>query len=142
MMSVQAFITCFLSGEFSKQDIDVQLKAGWIDWFCKNTSLYKKTAKMGNIIKYIKDNGKVKLLEWYVCFKNSCPLNGPLYDDFRFGRLDKGDIQLIIQIDCCWNNHRYCVWGRTSEDERFEHESPLFETNSKKELIKWLNMPW
>lgn len=141
-ISINEWINKFLSGEFDSQDVRVQIQAGWYDWFCKDSSLANKTKKMGNIVRQIKSGGKVNLDNWYVWFKNNCPLNGPLYDDFRFARLDTGDVQMTIQINCCWNKHRYSVWGRRGEDKEFEHENPLFETDSLKDLVKWLNSPW
>lgn len=141
-ISIKEWINRFLSGEFDSQDVRVQIQAGWYDWFCKDSSLANKTKKMGNIIRQIKSGGKVNLDNWYVWFKNNCPLNGPLYDDFRFAKLDTGDVQMTIQINCCWNKHRYSVWGRRGEDKEFEHENPLFETDSLKDLVKWFNEPW
>ncbi len=141
-ISIKEWINRFLSGEFDSQDVRVQIQAGWYDWFCKDSSLTNKTKKMGNIVKQIKSGGKVNLDNWYVWFKNNCPLNGPLYDDFRFAKLDTGDVQMTIQINCCWNKHRYSVWGRRREDKEFEHENPLFETDSLKDLVKWFNEPW
>ena len=141
-IALSQWIENFLNGHYDAADVKTQILAGWYDWFCKDSSLVNKTKKMGNIIKQIKDGGKVNRKDWYVWFKNNCPLNGPLYDDFRFARLDTGDVQLTIQIDCCWNNHRFSVWGRKSEDAEFEHEKALFETDSQKELVKWLNTPW
>ena len=146
-ISIKEWIDKFLSGEFDKkdsfsEDIKTQIQAGWYDWFCKDSSLAAKTKKMGNIVRQIKSGGKVNLDNWYVWFKNNCPLNGPLYDDFRFAKLDTGDVQMTIQINCCWNKHRYSVWGRRGEDKEFEHENPLFETDSLKDLVKWLNEPW
>lgn len=146
-ISIKEWIDKFLSGEFDKkdsfsEDIKTQIQAGWYDWFCKDSSLAAKTKKMGNIIRQIKSGGKVNLDNWYVWFKNNCPLNGPLYDDFRFAKLDTGDVQMTIQINCCWNKHRYSVWGRRGEDKEFEHENPLFETDSLKDLVKWFNEPW
>ena len=44
----------FLEGNFDSPDVKTQIKAGWYDWFCKDSSLVKKTSKMGNIIKQIK----------------------------------------------------------------------------------------
>lgn len=146
-ISIKEWIDKFLSGEFDKkdsfnEDIKTQIQAGWYDWFCKDSSLAAKTKKMGNIVRQIKSGGKVNLDNWYVWFKNNCPLNGPLYDDFRFAKLDTGDVQMTIQINCCWNKHRYSVWGRRGEDKEFEHENPLFETDSLKDLVKWFNEPW
>ena len=141
-ISIKEWINKFLSGEFDSQDVRVQIQAGWYDWFCKDSSLANKTKKMGNIVRQIKSGGKVNLDNWYVWFKNNCPLNGPLYDDFRFAKLDTGDVQMTIQINCCWNKHRYSVWGRRGEDKEFEHENPLFETDSLKDLVKWFNEPW
>ena len=146
-ISIKEWINRFLSGEFDKkdsfsEDIKTQIQAGWYDWFCKDSSLAAKTKKMGNIVRQIKSGGKVNLDNWYVWFKNNCPLNGPLYDDFRFAKLDTGDVQMTIQINCCWNKHRYSVWGRRGENKEFEHENPLFETDSLKDLVKWFNEPW
>lgn len=146
-ISIKEWIDKFLSGEFDKkdsfsEDIKTQIQVGWYDWFCKDSSLAAKTKKMGNIVRQIKSGGKVNLDNWYVWFKNNCPLNGPLYDDFRFAKLDTGDVQMTIQINCCWNKHRYSVWGRRGEDKEFEHENALFETDSLKDLVKWFNEPW
>lgn len=140
-ISINEWINKFLSGEFDSQDVRVQIQAGWYDWFCKDSSLANKTKKMGNIVRQVKRGGKVNLNDWYVWFKNNCPLNGPLYDDFRFASLETGDVQFTIQINCCWNKHRYAVYGRTPDGEGHWDE-PLFESDSLKDLIEWLNSPW
>ena len=140
-ISINEWINKFLSGEFDSQDVRVQIQAGWYDWFCKDSSLANKTKKMGNIVRQVKRGGKVNLNDWYVWFKNNCPLNGPLYDDFRFASLETGDVQFTIQINCCWNKHRYAVYGRTTDGEGHWDE-PLFESDSLKDLVKWLNSPW
>jgi len=140
-ISINEWINKFLSGEFDSQDVRVQIQAGWYDWFCKDLSLANKTKKMGNIVRQVKRGGKVNLDDWYVWFKNNCPLNGPLYDDFRFASLETGDVQFTIQINCCWNKHRYAVYGRTPDGEGHWDE-PLFESDSLKDLVKWLNSPW
>ena len=140
-ISIKEWINKFLSGEFDSQDVRVQIQAGWYDWFCKDSSLANKTKKMGNIVRQVKRGGKVNLDDWYVWFKNNCPLNGPLYDDFRFASLETGDVQFTIQINCCWNKHRYAVYGRTPDGEGHWDE-PLFESDSLNDLVKWLNSPW
>lgn len=131
----------FMEGNFDDADVRTQILAGWYDWFCKDSRLANKTKKMGNIIKQVKRGGKVDIENWYVWFKNNCPLNGPLYDDFRFADLETGNVMFTIQIDCCWNKSRYAVYGRTPDGE-FHSDEPLFETDSSRELVKWLNSPW
>ena len=140
-MPLHRWIDEFLEGNFDSSDVKTQIRAGWYDWFCKDSSLVKKTAKMGNIIKQLREGGKVNLSDWYVWFKNNCPLNGPLYDDFRFASLETGDVMFTIQISCCWNKHRYAVYGRTPYGEG-HWDKPLFESDSLRDLVKWLNSPW
>lgn len=140
-ISIASWIDAFNRGAFDSEDCKTQIMSGWYDWFCKDSSLVKKTRKMGNIIKGIKAGGKVDLTNWYVWFKNNCSLNGPLYDDFRFANRETGDVQFTIQIDCCWNNHKYCVYGRTPNGEAHWDE-PLFECDTKKELVNWFNSCW
>ena len=138
---LQSWIGAFLLNEYESQDVKTQIKAGWYDWFCKDSSLAKKTQRMGNIISKLREGGKVNFKNWYVWFKNNCPLNGPLYDDFRFADLETGEVQFTIQLDCCWNKKKYAVYGRTPDGE-FHSDEPLFETDSVKELINWFNKPW
>lgn len=127
----------FIEGLYDNPSTRTQIDAGWYDWFCKDTSLGNKTKKMGRIVKQIKNGGKIDLEKNYVWFKNNCPLNGPLYDDFRFADLETGNVQFTIQIECVWNKSRYAVYSR-----RTGWEVPVFETNSSRELVKWLNTPW
>ena len=141
-LNVSRWIDEFNEGNFADADIKVQILAGWYDWFCKDSSLVNKTKRMGNIIKKVKDGGKVNMTDWYIWFKNNCPLNGPLYDDFRFADIETGEVQFTIQIDCCWNLRKFVVWGRKEPGAPFNSEKPLFETDSVKELVDWLNTAW
>lgn len=131
----------FAAGAYEPEDTRTQISAGWYDWFCRDTSLKNKTYKMGKVIAKVKSGGKVDVDNCYVWLKNNCPLNGTLYDDFRFARIEDGEVQLTIQIDCCWNKHKYCVFGRKEPHGEFLKEV-LFESNTVKELGDWLNSPW
>jgi len=106
-----------------------------------DTSLRNKTYRLGMVVSQIKDGGKVDLDETYVFFKNNCPLNGPLYDDFRICSIKNGDVQFTVQFDCCWNKSKYVVFVRTPDGE--DHwEEPIFKTDSSSELVKWVKTPW
>lgn len=127
----------FLKGTFESNDRHTQIKAGWYDWFCRDESLRNKTKRMGKIISQIKRDGKINFDDWYVWFKNNCPLNGPLYDDFRFADSKTGNVMFTVQLNCCWNKHRYTVYGRKNN-----FDEPLFECDDSRELVKWLNKKW
>ena len=140
-IKLRDWIKLFNEGAFESQDRRIQIEAGWYDWFCKDTTLKSKTYKLGSVVKQIIDGGKVDLDKSYVFFKNNCPLNGPLYDDFRICSLETGDGNFTVQFDCCWGTKKYTVYGRTPDGE-FHSDTPLFETDSKKELVAYLNTPW
>ena len=139
-MSVNEWMRRFFNGDWDTTDVKTQIEAGWYDWFCKDSSLRNKTLRIGRILRDI-DPAKVNFRTMYVWFKNNCPLNGPLYDDFRFADLETGDVQFTVQMDCCWNLKKYTVWGRTP-DGVFHHDKPLFETDSIVELRRWFSTPW
>lgn len=131
---LRTWIQRFNNNEFESLDVKVQIEAGWYDWFCRDESLKNKTKKMGNIIKQIKNDGKVDLNNTYVWFKNNCPMNGPLFDDFRIANINDRATQLVIQIGSPWENEKYAVY---SVDDFFD--KPVLLTNSSRELVKWLN---
>lgn len=140
---ISKWIEKFQNGDFSGYDFKTQCDAGWYDWFCKTESLRNKTYRMGRIISKIQPGGKVDMESWYVWFKNNCPMSGPLYDDFRFADLETGDVQMTIQIDCCWNDgFKYCVYGRTPQNPQGQWDKPIFKCGDSRELVKWFNSPW
>ena len=136
-IKLRTWIELFEKGVFDEYNVETQCNAGWYDWFCKDTSLRNKTIKMGKVVKKIKDGGKINLDKTYVFFKNNCPLNGPLFDDFRICDIETGDVLFTIQFSCCWNKKRYGVCAR-----KIGFDKLAFETDSVKELAKWLNQPW
>lgn len=139
-ISIREWVDNFCGDAFEDPSIKTQIKAGWYDWFCKDSSLVKKTEKLGSIVAKIvilAPHKKIDIDKNYVWFKNNCPLNGPLYDDFRFADLETGEVQFTIQVDCCWNKHKYTVYGR-----RNNFETPLFECDNSSQLVKWFGTEW
>ena len=135
--NLATWIQKFNDGDFDSRDVQTQIEAGWFDWFCKDTSLANKTKRLGNIIKQIKAGGKVDLETSYVWFKNNCPLNGPLFDDFRIADMETNNNLFVVQIDCAWNDSKYTVYERLDGFDK-----PAFKTNSSRELVKWFNVGW
>ena len=147
--SVAQWVKAFNEGAFkpantwdNKANVRQQIDAGWYDWWTGDRYLPGKTNKMGRIINQIRPGGKVDLDKNYVWFKNNFPMQGNLYDDFRFASQETGDTELTTQIKSPWSTHVYSVYGRTPKNRAGSWDKPLYETDSLKELINWYNSPW
>ena len=97
-MTVTQFIEKFDAGEFDATDISTQIKAGWFDWFCRDTSLAAKTQKLAKKLKMLVKVQKEKFDPdtTYVFFKNNFPMSGSLYDDFRICDIKTGDVIFTV----------------------------------------------
>jgi hypothetical protein len=85
------------------------------DWFCKDSSLCNKSWKLMKQVKtFLKHNPQIDLLEHYVFFKNNCPMNGPLYDDFRICNIETGDVVFTV-IPKCGHSGLAEIWGREND---------------------------
>lgn len=134
-ISIREWVERFNDGKYESSDVQAQIEAGWYDWFCKDSSLVNKTKRMGNIIKQIKPGGKVDLDSSFVWFKNNCPLEGALYDDFRISDIESDITLLVIQIENKNYASRYTLFHISND-----FKAPVFVTNSIKDTINWVNM--
>jgi hypothetical protein len=110
-MNINTFALRFLRGEFIFSDVKTQCEAGWYDWFCKDTSLAAKTRSLGKKVLQLMKSEKVDPEANYVFFKNNCPMNGPLYDDFRICSLETGDVIYTV-VPRSGHTGMAEVWGR------------------------------
>lgn len=81
--------------------LDGEGKESWCfnfyDWFCKEQSLKRKADTLfKQVKKFVGANPSIDLDKHYVFFKNNCPMNGPLYDDFRICDIAEGDVQYNV----------------------------------------------
>ena len=116
-LSIREWLAKFESGAYESQDRSTQCDAGWYDWFCKDERLAAKTRKLGRKLKQIAKSSKVDLDRHYVFFKNNCPMNGSLYDDFRVCDRETGDVVYTITPR---SGHKVMdgaaeVWGREND---------------------------
>lgn len=105
--------------EFIKSTPEIQNDA-WYDWFCKTESLPNKTTKLVKLLKQIIFSNKFDCLNTYVFFKNNCPFDGKLYDDFRICDIATGDVLFTI-IPKSGHNSKYGkaeVWAKENNFNR------------------------
>lgn len=132
-ITLRTWIERFKNGDFEAADVASQIEAGWYDWFCKDSSLANKTRRMGNIIKQFKDGNMINLDQYYVWFKNNCPLNGKLYDNFRIADVETHETVFIVQINNQREEAKYSIYGKMNDFDK-----SLFATDLVKSLVSFL----
>lgn len=100
------------------------------DWFCKDTSLKSKADKLFPMaIKFV-EKMNIDLDKHYVFFKNNCPVDDDLYDDFRICDKENGYVvYTVIPEDPRSDGAE--VWGREND-----FDGPLFQGRNLDEIYK------
>lgn len=113
----------------SKQFIDDECYY-FYDWFCSDKALQGKAKSLMAKAKKFAAKMNIDLDKHYVWFKNNCPMNGPLYDDFRISNIETGDVVYNVSpLDGHTGMAR--VYGAENGFEK-----PLAEAWSWKDLLK------
>lgn len=104
-------------GHFPDSDGETTICHGFYDWFCKDSSLQRKSQKLASKVwSFVMKGPNVNLDECYVFFKNNCPCNGPLYDDFRICDRKTGDVIYTV-IPKCGHSGEAEIWGHNATGE-------------------------
>ena len=133
-MSVRQWQERFRAGDFSSRDRSVQCEAGWYDWFCRDEALAGRLKKLSGVVLGITD--PFILDNYYVWFKNNCPVYGPLYDDVRFEPLsgERNGKYFVISLD---SPHEQMKWALFAE--RYGYDAPEFECGNVRDMVKYVN---
>lgn len=133
-MSVRTWQERFRAGDFSSRDRAVQCEAGWYDWFCRDDALAGRLKKISGVVLGITD--PFILDNYYVWFKNNCPLDGPLYDDVRFEPLtgERDGKYFVVSLD---SPHERMKWALVTE--RYGYDAPEFECGNVRDMVKYIN---
>jgi hypothetical protein len=112
-------LNAFASGRIIDSEGDQNTCFNFYDWFCKDSSLERKANILFPKVKrFLKENSDIDILETYVFFKNNCPMNGPLYDDFRICDVESGNVIYTV-IPKCSHSGKAEIWGRKESDGEF-----------------------
>ena len=130
-ISIRQWIENYNSGKYDSQDVKVQCEAGWYDWFCKNESLCGKTKRLAPKVKQLAKSSKVDVDNWYVWFKNNCPVYGSLYDDVRFADIKTGNVIYTIAFVKKYGQTAE-LWGKEND---FKHPLVIGDWEDIKEYF-------
>ena len=133
-MSVRQWQERFRAGDFSSKDRAAQCEAGWYDWFCQDDALAGRLQKLSKVVMGITD--PYILDNYYVWFKNNCPLSGPLYDDVRFEPLhgDRNGRYFVVIRDSPHETHKWTIYT-----ERHGFEQPEFTCANVRDMLRHIN---
>jgi hypothetical protein len=119
-ITLKQWIENFDNGVYDSNDINVQIDAGWYDWFCKDSSLKNKTKSLASKVKIISKSSKIDVNKTYVFFKNNCPCAGNKYDDFKICDIetDKVIYTIIPKSGHARNKGKSELWGKENNFEK------------------------
>ncbi len=109
------------------------IKSLWYDWFCSDKALLNKGRSLLKKLNAISKSNKFDSEKTYVFFKNCCPMNGNLYDQFKICDIETGDVIYCVTPKSghkC-DNGLGQVWGKEND-----FNEPLIE-GSWKEIKEW-----
>lgn len=133
-LSVRQWQEEFRAGAFESKNVCTQIGAGWYDWFCEDHELADRLKEIGEVVMGMTD--PFILDNYYVWFKNNCPLDGPLYDDVRFEPLsgERGGKYFVVSLDSPYEMSRYTLYT-----ERNGFDQPEFGCERMEQMALYIN---
>lgn len=133
-ISVRQWQEKFRAGTFNAQDRYTQCAAGGYDWFCRDEALAGRLKKIARVVMGVTD--PFILDNYYVWFKNNCPLSGPLYDDVRFEPLsgNREGKYFVVSLDSPHENEKWVLYT-----ERKGFFIPEFQCAKVKSMTRYIN---
>ena len=133
-ISVRQWQENFQAGAYHSSDFATQCKAGWYDWFCEDNELASRLNELAEVVTGITD--PFILDNYYVWFKNNCPMMGDLYDDVRFEPLsgERNGKYFLVVKDCPYEQFRWVLYTEQSGLDK-----PVFACENVRDMIKRLN---
>jgi hypothetical protein len=106
-----------------QQQLESQLDTDcfyFYDWFCKDSSLERKCNQLLPKVKKFVKAGKIDQQANYFWFKNNCPMNGKLYDDFRISDRKTNNViwTVIPKSGHTGLNGKAELWGKVNNFQR------------------------
>ncbi len=118
--NLRQWLVNYDEGKYDSRSTNVQIEAGWYDWFCGAKSLHGKLNRIAPKVRKIAKSKLIDPTKVYVWFKNNCPVNGTLYDDFRIADIATGDTLYTITPSSGHTGAKGQAEVWSSKDNNFE----------------------
>ena len=132
MSTLKQQFEAFSEGKYLDSNGEESWCFNFYDWFCKESSLKGKANKLFPMARRFAEKMNINQDKHNVFFKNNCPFNGRLYDDFRICDVESGDV--IWTVTPKSGHTGLCeIWGRKNK-----FEEAIFEGKNLSEFYKTL----
>ena len=128
-------LEAFEKGDFL--ELSGELNTGcfvFYDWFCRDSSLERKAIQLFKKTKRFIKAKNIDVDNTYVFFKNNCPVEGSLYDDFRICDLETGKVIFTVTPKSSHSGEAE-LWG---VENKFN--GPIQTASNFRELLKKLDV--
>ena len=112
-------LEAFKQGRYLDSDGNESWCYTFYDWFCKETSLKAKSDKLFAQTRKFVDLMGIDQNRYYVFFKNNCPFNGPLYDDFRICDIESGEVVWNVTAKSGHSGEAEVYWREKGFDKPY-----------------------
>ena len=141
-MSVRQWQERFRAGDFNSRDLSVQCEAGWYDWFCRDDALAGRLKKLSSVVLGIR--APFILDNYYVWFKNNCPMAGPLYDDVRFEPLsgERDGKYFVVSLDSPHEQTKWVLYTERYGYDAWDGEHKFSYISRKDRQLRKVTVTW
>jgi hypothetical protein len=111
-ISLKEWITKYDNGDFNSTSQSVMVKAGWNEWFCKNTILLSKLKKLAPLVKLLSKSSLINSEKVFVLFENNHPVDNDFlpYDSISICEIINGKMLYWIAPEQYHRNQKYsCI---------------------------------
>ena len=122
----------FSEGKYLDSNGEESWCFNFYDWFCKESSLKGKANKLFPMARRFAEKMNINQDKHNVFFKNNCPLNGSLYDDFRICDVESGNVVWTI-VPKSGHTGECEIWGIQND-----FKEAIFEGKNLSEFYKTL----
>jgi hypothetical protein len=130
-------ITQFLKGYYTREYTNGKLAEDFFfDWFCKDSELPRRAKNLTQDLLEIVTSPRFNPNTSYFFFKNNCPMEGELYDDFRICDMNTGKVLYTVVPSSGFKSDegQAEVWGREND-----FDEALVE-GEWSEIVEWFQI--